>query len=169
MNIKTERLDIRNIKNEDWKELKFIIDDFQNSEYGIYDSHFPSEDEKFKNSVKRLVDSNLFFVVSNKETSEMIGYICFHNNDEVYDLGYCFHSNYKGKGYGFESCKAMITYMKELGTKGFTAGTALENTQSCKLLKKLGFVCTETEKMSFHKDEFGNDITFNGGNFLYNK
>ena len=55
MKIKTERLDIRKIENEDWKELKLIIEDFQNSKYGIYDSHFPNEDEKFKNSVKRLV------------------------------------------------------------------------------------------------------------------
>ena len=167
MNIKTERLEIRRLKNEEWKELKFIIEDFQNSNYGIYDSHFLMEDVKFKNSVKRLVDSNLFFVVTLKETSEMIGYICFHNNDEIYDLGYCFHSIYKGKGYAFESSIAMIKYIKGLGAKGFTAGTALENTPSCKLLEKLGFVCTETEKMSLHKDKDGNDIIFNGGNFIY--
>lgn len=97
----------------------------------------------------------------------MIGYICFHNNDGDYDLGYCFHSDYQGKGYAFESCLEMIKYMEHNHkVKSFTAGTALINTPSCNLLKKLGFILSETESLSFHKDEAGIDIVFEGGNFI---
>ena len=35
-----------------------------------------------------------------------------------------------------------------------------------KLLEKLGFVLTETESLSFHKDEHGKDIVFEGGIFI---
>ena len=46
-----------------------------------------------------------------------------------------------------------------------TAGTALKNISSVKLLKSLGFIQVGTEKVSFHKDENGKDIVFDGGIF----
>ena len=168
MELKTNRLYIREISINDWTSLKNIVTDFENSKYAIYDSPFPAEEQAFKELVKRLSDSHLFFVVFLQGMSEMIGYICFHNNGGQYDLGYCFHSDYQGKGYAFESCVSVMQYMKQdCGAEGFTAGTALANTPSCKFLEKLGFVCVKTEQLSFHKDESGNDIIFKGGNFVY--
>lgn len=55
---------------------------------------------------------------------------------------------------------------KDRNVTAFTAGTALKNTPSCKLLGKLGFALVGTETLSFHKDENGKDITFEGGNFI---
>lgn len=168
MELKTDRLYIREISITDWKDLQRIVIDFGNSKYRIYDMHFPTEDHAIQELVKRLVDSHLFFVVYLQGMPDMIGYICFHNNSGQYDLGYCFHSDYNGNGYGFESCLAVMNYMKQFrGAEGFTAGTALLNTPSCKLLEKLGFVCKDTEELSFHKDKLGNNIIFQGGNFVY--
>lgn len=48
------------------------------------------------------------------------------------------------------------------------AGTALRNVPSVILLKRLGFELIGTEEVSFFKDESGNDIYFEGGNFLKN-
>mgnify|MGYP000784466264 CR=1 FL=1 len=48
------------------------------------------------------------------------------------------------------------------------AGTALRNVPSVVLLKRLGFELIGTEKVSFFEDESGNDIYFEGGNFLKN-
>jgi len=169
MNLKTNRLEIRNIKEEDWENIRLIVNDFECSEYAVYDGQFPREEEVFKKVIKRFVDSNLFFGVFLIGSEDMIGYVNFHNNDGIYDLGYSFKSEYKGKGYGFESCEVIIKYIKEnFEAKGFSAGTALENIPSCKLLEKLGFILKKTEEMSFHKDDIGNDITFNGGEFLLN-
>ena len=82
-------------------------------------------------------------------------------------MGFCFHSDYHGKGFAFEACSALMEYIaKERNVTVFTAGTALKNTPSCKLLGKLGFVLKDTETLSFHKDENGNEITFEGGNFI---
>ena len=44
-----------------------------------------------------------------------------------------------------------------------TAGTALNNTPSVKLLNSLGFRQTGTETVSFYKDEEGNAVNFEGG------
>lgn len=50
--------------------------------------------------------------------------------------------------------------------EAFTAGTALKNIPSCRLLEKLGFVLEKTETLSFHKDIRGQDIVFEGGVFV---
>lgn len=168
MELNTDRLFIREISFNDWKGLQRIVIDFEKSNYSIYDTHFPTEDHAIQELVIKLADSHLFFAVFLPGVSEMIGYICFHNNSGQYDLGYCFHSEYLKKGYGFESCSAVMKYMKQFrGAEEFTAGTALANTPSYKLLEKLSFVCRDTKELSFHKDELGNDIIFQGGNFVY--
>ena len=80
-------------------------------------------------------------------------------------IGYCYHAAYHGKGYAKESHLALIDYMRELGIKRLTAGTALNNIPSVALLQSLGFELIETEKVSFYKDADGNDIVFDGGIF----
>ena len=61
----------------------------------------------------------------------------------------------------------MMNYMSdERSIEIFTAGTALENKPSCKLLERLGFTLQKTEILSFKKDINGNDITFEGGIFI---
>lgn len=121
----------------------------------------PTEDETIKASVKRFAESELFFAVFLKESDDMIGYICFHKNQRIYDLGYCFHSAYHSNGYAYESTKAVLEYcISKHGITHFTAGTAIDNTPSCRLLKKLGFVCTSTQTVSFD-----NTFSFQGGNF----
>lgn len=71
---------------------------------------------------------------------------------------------YHSKGYAFESIKALIEYFAaECGAATFTAGTAIDNIPSCRLLEKLGFACTSTETVSFD-----NVFSFQGGNFELN-
>lgn len=73
--------------------------------------------------------------------SVMIGYVCFHEDNGNYDLGFCFHSDYQGNGYAYESCTAIIEYMeKERGVKVFTAGTALKNAPPVNCLKSSALI-----------------------------
>lgn len=126
----------------------------------------PVEDEKIKEMTKQFSEARLFFSVMLEEV--MIGYVCFHEDNKNYDLGYCFHSDYHGKGYAYEACFAAMEHIsKTRDVKAFTAGTALKNVPSCKLLEKLGFVLMQTEMLSFHKDKAGDDIVFEGG--IYRK
>ena len=144
--------------------MKRIFTDFNNSGYAVYDMPLPSDDEATKALTKRFTDSKLFFAVSLKESSGMLGYVCFHKAGDSYDLGYCFHSAYHSKGYAYESTKALIEYFAcEYGASRFTAGTATDNIPSCGLLKKLGFTCVSTETVSFD-----NAFSFQGGNYVLN-
>lgn len=163
--MQTHRLQIRELDPYDWQAMQRIALDFLKSEYVIYDMPLPVEDEKIKELTKQFAASHLFFAVMLDNV--MIGYVCFHEENGNYDLGYCFHSDYHGKGYAYEACHAVMEHIsKTRCAKAFTAGTALQNVPSCKLLNKLGFVLAKTEMLSFHKDNVGNDIVFEGGSFI---
>lgn len=161
MRLETSRLFIRRLNESDWQEIQKVFIDFNNSKYAIYDMPLPTEDEESKALTKRFADSNLFFAVFLKESNDMIGYVCFHKKGDKYDLGYCFHSAYHSNGYAYESTDALVKYfIDEYDATGFTAGTAIDNIPSCKLLEKLGFVRISTETVSFD-----NTFSFQGGNF----
>ena len=163
--IRTKRLRIRPLRPEDWRSMQKIAMDFRKSPYCIYDMPMPTEEQELRALTQELAETELFFSVMLDDA--MIGYICFHDESGNYDLGFCFRSDYQGKGYAYEACAAIMEYIaKKRDVKAFTAGTALKNVPSCKLLDKLGFVLAATEMLSFHKDENGNAITFEGGRFI---
>lgn len=138
MQCKTERCLIRELVPDDWKSMQKIAVDFRKSKYAVYDMPLPVEDAEIIARTKQFAQTQMFYAVLLHDV--MIGYICFHEDHGMYDLGYCFHSDYQGKGYAFESCCAMMNYIfHERSINIFTAGTALENKPSCKLLEKLGF------------------------------
>ena len=137
MQCKTERCLIRELVPDDWKSMQKIAVDFRKSKYAVYDMPLPVEDAEIIARTKQFAQTQMFYAVLLHDV--MIGYICFHEDHGMYDLGYCFHSDYQGKGYAFESCCAMMNYIfHERSINIFTAGTALENKPSCKLLEKLG-------------------------------
>ena len=108
----------------------------------------------------------MFFAVC--LAGEMIGYIAFNERECGHEIGYCFHSSAHGKGYAKEALLALFERLRILGFTRFTAGTALNNTPSVRLLTSLGFVQTGSERVSFYKDNDGNDIFFDGGIFELN-
>ena len=168
MEIKTERLLIRKVVANDWISIKRIWDDFRESEYAKYDVPHKSDADEIKLQVSRWENANkgdkhLFFAVCLE--NEVIGYIDFHDIGNGYESGYCFHSNYHGKGYAKESYQALIKLFSDRDIKRLTAGTALKNIPSVRLLNSLGFKQVGTEKVSFYQDEKGNDIYFDGGIF----
>lgn len=168
MILKTERLTIRHIVADDWKSIKDIWADFNSSEYAQYDKPHNTDDADVQPRIAKWAAANsgtdhMFFAVCFEE--EVIGYIAFNIRENGHEIGYCFHSAYHGKGYAKESHLALFDYMRTLGITKFSAGTALNNTPSVKLLTSLGFKLVEQEKVSFHKDAMDNDIVFDGGIF----
>ena len=162
MELKTFRLYICDLREDDWTKMKSLFMDFNNSKYAVYDRPLPTDDMEVKALTKQFVESNLFFAIYLLGSNQMIGYVCFHKDEEKYDLGYCFHSAFHSNGYAYESVKALIDYfVREHNATTFTAGTAIANMPSCKLLKKLGFKCVSTEYLSFNED-----FSFEGGNFI---
>lgn len=170
MLLKTERLTIRHIVSDDWKNIRDIWVDFNSSEYAQYDTPHITENTNVQARIAKWAAANsgtehMFFAICLNEI--VIGYIAFNIRENGYEIGYCFHSAYHGKGYAKESMLALFDYLRTLGIKKFSAGTAINNTPSVKLLTSLGFKLVEQEKVSFYKDANGKDIVFDGGIFEY--
>lgn len=166
MEIKTDRLVIRYIREDDWKSIGDIWRDFSSSPFAQYDVPHDFDDENAKIRVAKWARANsakkhMFFAVCLDD--RVIGYIALNIRNGSYEVGYCFHSAFHGKGYAKESHKALFEYLKTIGIGKITAGTAINNTPSVLLLKALGFRQTGTEKVSFYKDKDGSDIVFDGG------
>lgn len=159
---------IRYIEADDWKSLIDIWADFEGSDYAKYDvPHSLDETEVRKKAAEWALVSpqreHMFFAVCKEDV--MIGYTDFHRNSEGYECGYCFHSKYHGKGYARESLQALIKWVSDGNSMRFTAGTAMNNVPSVRLLASLGFEKIGNERVSFYKDESGEDICFDGGVF----
>ena len=171
MQLKTERLTIRRVIEEDWKGLQRIWKDFSTSEYAQYDIPHVIADEDVRARVCKWAKYNksiehMFFSICIGNT--IIGYIAFNIREDSHEIGYCFLSDYHDMGYAKESHIALFDYLRTLGITKFTAGTGIGNTPSVSLLKSLGFELIGTESVSFYKDAQGNDIVFEGGIFELN-
>ena len=130
MQLTTERLRIRRVKEEDWKSLQQIWVDFSNSEYAQFDKLHATADEEVRARVEKWAkcsDSveHMFFAICIGDT--IIGYIAFHIREDSYEIGYGFHSDYHGKGYEKECLLALFDDLRKLGITKFSAGTAIDN------------------------------------------
>lgn len=166
--IESERLCMRRIAQADWQSIRDIWKDFNRSEYAQYDKPHVTDDADVCARIARwakYVESteHMFFAVCLKE--QVIGYIAFNIREDGHEIGYCFHSDYHSKGYARESLAALAEYVRSIGVKRLIVGTALNNLPSVRLLNSLGFQLVGQEKVSFYKDDDGNDIVFDGGVF----
>ena len=169
MLLQTDRLTVRPVEASDWKAMQAIWLDFSKSPYACFDRPHSTEDADIRPRIERWAQAvqtgldHLFFSVCLE--AQVIGYISANIRPDGYELGYCFHSDFQGKGYAFESLLAVIDYLKTLEIRKVIVGTALENTPSVALLSRLGFQLTATEQVSFYKDQKGQAIVFQGGIF----
>ena len=166
--IKTDRLSIRRVCADDWIAIQDIWTDAAKSIYAQYDKPNDLDDQSVSYRIAKWAsfadsDEHIFLAVCLQDV--VIGYVAFNKRENGYEIGYCFHSNYHGKGYARESISSILDVMKDKGAVTIAAGTALNNTPSVRLLASLGFRQTGTEIVSFYKDAEGNDIKFEGGNY----
>ena len=166
--IMTDRLSIRRVCADDWTAIQDIWVDAANSIYAQYDKPNNLDDQSVSIRISKWAsfadsDEHIFLAVCLRDL--VIGYVAFNMRESGYEMGYCFRSDHHGKGYARESISTILDVMKDRGATIITAGTAVNNTPSVRLLISLGFRQTSTEKVSFYKDDDGNAIIFDGGIF----
>lgn len=172
MTVNTPRLLIRYTEENDWKSLIRIWTDFGHSEFAKYDVPHTTDELAVREKARQWAalspgKEHMFFSVC--LGGEMIGYADFHKTADGYELGYCFHSAYHGHGYAKESLSALMDRLSDGRRARFTAGTALKNVPSVRLLKSLGFAKIGEEQVSFYRDENGENTYFTGGIFACEK
>ncbi len=169
MQFSTDRLLIRPIEATDWPAVRNIWVDFTASPFAQYDKPHNTDSNDVHARIARWAaftaagTEHMFFVACLQGV--VIGYIAFNIREAGHEIGYCFHSAHHGKGYAKEALAALLAHLRERGFTRFSAGTALNNTPSVRLLTGLGFRLVGTEQVSFYKDADGKGIVFEGGVF----
>lgn len=166
--IMTERLIIDNFVEEDWKGLKNIILQYEDSPFAFYDHKWPTSDDELKRIVRWFANEDSFLAVRFKDSNDLIGYVSLNamENSNEYNIGYCFDFNLHNKGYATESCQAVINHaFTTLNAEKIVSGTANDNTPSCKLLLRLGMRKISEGVCSFRKHTDGKPIEFISSNY----
>lgn len=169
MDITNEGLTFRRVVSEDWPVIKEIWDDQKCSIYACFDKPNDTEPDIVRKRIEKWASfanstEHIFFAVC--LDGHLIGYVAFNRRESGYETGYCFHSNYHGKGYAKESMIALLRIIHDIQPSAvITACTAIKNIPSIRLLQSLGFRQIGTERVSFYKDNTGNSIYFDGGIF----
>jgi len=169
MQITTDRLLLRPIEAADWPAVRDIWAALAPLPMAQYDKPHNTDPADVQARVARWAKytvkgtEHMFFAVCRDST--MIGYFAFNQRESGHEIGYSFHPAHHGRGYAKEALAALLTHLRERGFTRFSAGTALNNTPSVRLLTSLGFQLVGTEQVSFYKDAQGNNIVFEGGIF----
>ncbi|MCL2619774.1 MAG: GNAT family N-acetyltransferase [Defluviitaleaceae bacterium] len=142
LDINTQRLSLRTIKQEDLDAVAAIWGDIEGGKY------MPDPDYKSGAEIAEILEDDpecpvYYFVALRKGLDEIIGTcsLGFENtNADEYSIGYNVKKDYWGNGYAIEMVYALIDFARKLGIKAITASVAKENKASIRVVEKCGFI-----------------------------
>ncbi len=134
--IVTERLIIRNFKENDWEDILEYLSDEDVIKYSPYEKY---NEEMAKIEVKKRVGTDDILAVCLKDNSKVIGELIYEKGEfDAMEIGFFFNPQYQGKGYAMESAGALIHFaFKTQGIRRITARCDSLNVKSGKLLERL--------------------------------
>lgn len=158
MRIETERLIIRYFEEADGSDLYDYLSKEEVVRYEPYEPY--SYEEAISEAKERAKDRNFYAVALSG--GKVIGNLYLAQGDfDTWELGYVFNNDYWGKGYAYESSKALTTYaFKTLGARRIIAMCNPLNEHSWRLLERLKFRREGTliSNIYFQKDDKGNPV-----------
>lgn len=169
--MKTERLALRPVTPDDWRELQAAASGYMAGPYGKYDHQWPLDEAGIQAACQWLAASGDYTAVCRRSDGQFLGFVCLNPAGEsVFDLGYLFGEEYHGQCYATEACRALMGQaFRERGALRITSGTAAANEPSRRLLARLGFHVTGTATASFCNDEQGRPIEFEGHGYEFTR
>ncbi len=159
----TERLVLRQMTNDDAKEIFFLRSDERVMKY-IDRAPAESVDDalKFINMINTGLDKNenIYWAISLIDDPKMIGNICIWSiRKEHYraEIGYALHPAFHGKGIMQEAIQSVLGYgFNTMKLHSVEANVNPENEASIKLLERNGFI-----REAYFKEDY-----FYNGKFL---
>ncbi len=130
----TERLHIRKFMPEDFTDLAEILTDKEVTYFEPYETF--TKEKCIQEAINFSLSDEFFAVVLN---NKVIGKIYFSKRYYgSFELGYTFNKEYQGKGYAYESVKAMINYaFLNCNVRRIFAEINIRNEKSIKLVERL--------------------------------
>ena len=162
--LETERLFIREIKDEDFQNLKSLLGNIEVM-YAWEHSFSNLEIKEWikKNKLRFIQDGISYFSVFNKSNNIFLGQVgLFYtqiNNKRVLELGYIIKKDFWGKNYAYEASEKLIHFAFEsLKVNEIFAIIRPENEKSIKLANKLGFIKKANFVKNYQNKEMIHDI-----------
>jgi ribosomal-protein-alanine N-acetyltransferase len=155
--IETSRLILR-CKNFDDAEHLFRLRS-DNEYFELFGREPYTKIEQAVEFIQRLNEDEFSYTFSilPKNKDEAIGSVCLWNiefDNKIAEIGYSLEKEYRGFGYAFEACEAVVRYaFDKLKMQTVTAFPNITNQPSVILLEKLGFKCVGTKKMTAESGE----------------
>jgi RimJ/RimL family protein N-acetyltransferase len=158
--LETERLALRRVTIEDGEFILELINDPAWLRF-IGDKGIRTVDAAREYILKTLVAMYErlgfgLYLVELKDGGVPVGICGLIKRDslEEVDIGFAFLPVFRGKGYAYESARAVMAYGKrELGLNRLLAITSPDNTDSARVLEKLGFSFEGLVKLSNDNEE----------------
>lgn len=147
MRLETSRLIIREFETSDWPAVHRYGSNIEIMKYVRYQAN---TEEDTKGFIQRVISCaahipriSYEWAVTLRETPETLiggcGIKREHETHCEWPVGYCYHSEYWGRGYGTEVCRALIGYgFADLGGHRIYAVCDVDNKASARVLEKGG-------------------------------
>ncbi|KAF0821107.1 acetyltransferase YnaD [Bacillus sp. ZZV12-4809] len=138
MELKTERLTIRNFTTEDWQA---VYEYTSNPEVMRYIPEGIFTKEAAKEFIRENVENAKHFPVFLKNEEVLIGHIGFHQyfGNHTFEIGWVFNPKFYNKGYASEAAYTVLKYgFEELGLHRIIATCQPENPPSYRVMEKIG-------------------------------
>lgn len=163
MTIRSRRLTIRPLGEDDWESLRQVWLDTSRSPYACYNIPHDTDEVQVRNEARLWERENqegkeLHLAILRKGV--MIGYLYCGTLPDGWEIGYDLEKQWQHQGYGREAVSALMTELSHRGGGRLVAYAALKNRPSIRLLEDLGFQKHGEEELSFQKG-----MTFTVGMF----
>ncbi len=144
--VETERLCIRQISNEDAKNLSRVLSDPVVMQYSTVGVHTEEQIHDYIANCKKQYDLNGYghWAIFNSTTDDFVG-VCGLNkhildSEDVIHISYRLATNQQGKGYAVESIYGVLDFAKNsLDLNVVHALIESENVSSVKVVNRVGF------------------------------
>ena len=156
--LKTERLFLRNYKEED---LTDIMTYFSNEEVSRYEDFYPMSKEQVGEIISEWKNMDNRLVAECKENHKVIGSVGYWVDEEGHHcIDYDFNPEFGGSGYATEACRELIHYLFEgKGISEVFGDCDVRNETSWRLMERLGFERMQRlENQSYKNDADGKPI-----------
>lgn len=171
MNLKTERLLLRNYKTEDWERVHIYGSNPDFSKYELWGPNTLEDTHKFVAEMVQQTEANprykFDFAVCLKENELLIGGCGIRRETEssqVANLGWAINPEFQRNGYATEVARALIDYgFQKLNLSVIYATCDTRNAPSYKVMeklgmKKVGFIKGTKEVKGYVRDSYRYEI-----------